>query len=247
MNEFDERLPQLAVPVVLLLALGFVATPVGGFFALFVDMPFHELGHAFASWLGARVALPLPFFTFWQEEQSWMVGLLVLALWGFVGFTSWQQERYAGLALASILTLATLTLWWFVPAPTSAMWQILGGPLGPLVLPAIPLALFPFRLHEELRWDFWRFLVLFPATLAFANAALLYARAVDDPSLLPWGSALGDSSDGDLNRLVANYGWTGDELARFGRSVSRWLLLVILGCSAGAWLRGWLERQAELD
>ncbi|MEZ4288845.1 MAG: hypothetical protein R3A47_12060 [Polyangiales bacterium] len=32
---------------------------------------------------------------------------------------------------------------------------------------------------------------------------------------MPWGSAMGSDDDGDLNRLVHEYGWTAQQLAEF--------------------------------
>jgi hypothetical protein len=32
---------------------------------------------------------------------------------------------------------------------------------------------------------------------------------------MPWGSAIGSESDGDMNRLVGQFGWNANDLANF--------------------------------
>ncbi|MBW2224691.1 MAG: zf-TFIIB domain-containing protein, partial [Deltaproteobacteria bacterium] len=70
-SQYDQGMENLiAVPVVMLLSLLFCLTGFGRLLAFLVGMPFHEVGHATASWLSSRIAIPLPFFTFWFDDQS---------------------------------------------------------------------------------------------------------------------------------------------------------------------------------
>jgi hypothetical protein len=77
------------------------------------------------------------------------------------------------------------------------------------------LAAFHFPLPDRLRWDFWRWPALLPGSVCFTHALLLWARAAGDASQLPWGAAIGDDSDGDINRLVRDFGWSAAALASF--------------------------------
>jgi hypothetical protein len=43
----------------------------------------------------------------------------------------------------------------------------------------------------------------------------LWRTASADVSQMPWGSALGSDSDGDMNRLVLQFAWNANELANF--------------------------------
>jgi Zn-finger nucleic acid-binding protein len=206
---------RLGAPLALAFGFGFGSTRAGEFFGALVSMPFHELGHALASWLGSRFAVPLPFFTLWSNEQSLPFGLALAALLGWFGVHSWREERRFGVVLASVLLAAQLGLSCFVSARSSLMLQILGGGLGELVLGALLLVGFHFPLPGRLRWDFWRWPALVPGGLCFGHATLTWIAAASDARRIPWGSAIGDESDGDMNRLVNGFGWRAAELARF--------------------------------
>jgi Zn-finger nucleic acid-binding protein len=205
----------LGVPLALGLGLLFCSTPVGHFLGALAGMPFHELGHALASWLSSRFAVPLPFFTVWHERQSVLFGLSVAATLVWLGWRSRHEQRRFGLVLSLGLLSIQIGLSWFVPARLTSMLQILSGALGEIVIAALVLVAFHFPLPDRLRWDFWRWPALLPASLCLARSLLLWSRAVDDVRQIPWGSAIGSEADGDMNRLVASFGWKPAELATF--------------------------------
>jgi hypothetical protein len=95
------------------------------------------------------------------------------------------------------------------------MCQILGGGLGEIVLGALVLVAFHFPLPARLRWDFWRWPALLPGGVCFGHAALTWIAAARDARRIPWGSAIGSESDGDMNRIVRDFGWSAAELSRF--------------------------------
>lgn len=210
----------VAAPSALILALAFCATTTGRFFGSLVGMPFHELGHALTSWLSSRFAVPLPFFTVWHDRQSVLFGLLVAAIIAAFGVRSWLEERRFGMSLAATLLLLQLGLSWLVPPRLTLMLQILGGALGEIVLGALLLIAFHFPLPDRLRWDFWRWPALVPGSICLGNALLLWSRAARDVRQMPWGAAIGDESDGDMNRLVNGFGWRARELASFYLSIA---------------------------
>jgi hypothetical protein len=213
---FDEGIGnRLGAPLALVLGVAFCATPSGQFFGALVSMPFHELGHALVSWLSSRFALPLPFFTVWSNEPSLLFGLALGGLSGWFGFHAWREGRRFGLVLAGALLSAQLWLSCFVSARTSLMCQILGGGLGEIVLGGLVLVAFHFPLPARLRWDFWRWPALLPGGVCFGHAALTWIAAARDSRRIPWGSAIGSESDGDMNRIVRDFGWSAAELSRF--------------------------------
>jgi hypothetical protein len=226
-----------AVPLALVLALGFCSTSLGQFFGGLVGMPFHELGHALTSWLSSRFAMPLPFFTIWQEEQSRVFGAVVAMLLAGFALDAWHERRRFGVWVAAALLLLQVGLSTLVAARSTLMLQILGGCLGELVLAGLVLIAFHFPLPDRLRWDFWRWLAIVPASICFMHALLLWSRAASDASVMPWGSAIGDDSDGDMNRLVYVFGWRALELASLYRSVGWLSLLAIVAGCAWPWLR----------
>lgn len=202
-----------AVPVALAFGGLFCSTDFGYFLARLSAMPLHELGHATASWLTSRFAVPLPFFTIWSNEQSWFVGILVAAF--LLGFTliSYREGRRWGVGLGLGLLLTQLVLSGFLSARASLFVQIASGALGEIFFGALLLATFHFPLPDRLRWDFWRWFALVPGALSLTQSLRLWFEARHDLNLLPWGSALGSASDGDMNRLVQQFSWRPQDLA----------------------------------
>jgi len=242
---FDEGAGnRLGVPVALGLGLSWCATAPGQFSGSLVAMPFHELGHALASWLGSRFAVPLPFFTVWSNEQSLAFGLCLAALIGWFGFRSLCEGRRFGVVVALSLLVTQLALSCGVSSRVSGMCQILGGALGEIVLGALVLIAFHFPLPDRLRWDFWRWPALLPGAVCFGHAVLTWVAAAHDARRIPWGSAIGDESDGDMNRLVRDFGWSAAELGRFYLAAVCLSALVLAAAYALAFQRQ-RQRQAQ--
>ena len=227
----------LGAPLALGLSLLFVASPLGRMVSWLASMPFHELGHALTSWLGSRWAVPLPFFTIWLDEQSLLVGLGVSSALLALAWLSWRERRRFGVALALVLLVVQLGCSWLLPPRSSLMLQILGGALGELVLGALVLIAFHFPLPDRLRWDFWRWPALLPGSVCFGQALLLWIRAERDTRQIPWGAAIGNESDGDMNRLVRDFGWSAAELSSFYLRVAVLCALALALAYAAAWRR----------
>jgi len=205
----------IGIPLVLTLSFLFCSTMLGRMLASMVGMPFHELGHAAASWLSSRIAIPLPFFTVWFDQQSVWMGLAVAAALGWLGYHAYQEGNRFALGVAGVLLAVQAVCTLALPANLTLMWQILSGALGELVFGAFLLVAFHFPLPDRFRWDFWRWVAIIPGALCFVHAMMLWRAAASDLRRMPWGSAIGSESDGDMNRLVAQFGWSAEELAGF--------------------------------
>ena len=215
-SRHDRGLENLvAVPLVMLLSWLCCATAFGRLFASLVGMPFHELGHAAASWLSSRIAVPLPFFTFWYDDQSVLMGLVVAGVLGWLMWHTYREDNRFMLGVTAALTLGWAVATFLISANTTLMWQILAGVLGEIVFGGFLLVAFHFPLPDRFRWDFWRWVALVPAGLCFMHALLLWRRVADDVSQMPWGAAIGADSDGDMNRLVQQFAWDANDLAGF--------------------------------
>jgi Zn-finger nucleic acid-binding protein len=215
-SQYDQGMENLiAVPLVMLLSWLFCSTNFGRLMASLVGMPFHEVGHAAASWLSSRIAIPLPFFTFWYDDQSVFMGLVVAVVLGWLLFHTYREKNWFMLGSIAVVSLAWAVITFLIPPSRTLMWQILAGALGELVFGAFLLVGFHFALPDRLRWDFWRWIALIPAALCFTQATMLWRTVSADVSQMPWGSAIGSDSDGDMNRLVQQFHWNANDLADF--------------------------------
>jgi len=210
----------VGVPVALLSSWLLCSTSLGRLLASLVGMPFHELGHAAASWLSSRIAIPLPFFTYWFDDQSVLMGLLVVGALGWLMWHTYRENNRFMLGVAGAVLAAWAIATFLISPTTTLMWQILAGALGELVFGGFLLVAFHFPLPDRFRWDFWRWLAIIPAGLCFVHAALLWRTVSADVSQMPWGSAVGADSDGDMNRLVQQFGWSANDLADFYLAVA---------------------------
>jgi Zn-finger nucleic acid-binding protein len=215
-SRFDDGWANLvAVPVVLLLSAWLCSGNLGRLLSFMVGMPFHELGHAAGSWLSSRIAIPLPFFTFWYDDQSILMGLIVASVLGWLLFHTYREKNWFMFSSVSVVGFAWFVITFLISPTRTLMWQILSGALGELVFAGFILIAFHFPGPDRFRWDFWRWVAVIPAAVCFTQALTLWYGASSDVSKIPWGSAIGSESDGDMNRLVAQFGWTANELAGF--------------------------------
>lgn len=200
-------------PYVLLgiaLAIGLFMSVVD--FGLIIALPFsifqHELGHAIPSWFSGRAALPLPFgVTFRSDEQSWFVIACMCFLIGLFTYRSFREQAWFAFGIGICMFVA-LGYGCFVVQPTIAVEHVLfAGLLGELLIPCAIFVLYHYELPSKFRWDFWRMVAVFPAALTFFPALLLWMRARHDAMAVPRGGLLGDGN-GDIDRLVSEYGWT---------------------------------------
>ncbi len=235
----------IAIPLVMILSWLFCSTAFGRSLSSLVGMPLHELGHAIASWLSSRIAIPLPFFTFWYDDQSVLMGLLVATALGWLMFHMLREGNHFMLAVTTAVLASWAVATFFVSPSTTLMWQILAGALGEIVLGGFILIGFHFPLPDRFRWDFWRWVAVVPGALCFVHALLLWRRVSADVTQMPWGSAIGAESDGDMNRLVQQFAWNANELAELYLRTAYACLVLLAVTYAYAALRMRRRRSAK--
>ncbi|MFZ9520360.1 MAG: hypothetical protein ACO3A4_07775 [Silvanigrellaceae bacterium] len=212
----------LAIPLATLVGALFELTGLRVFLR-FLSMPLHELGHAAASWFAGISATPLPFFTSWDEIRSNSVILFFCTLWtaGIVTAIHWRSRVMILFFAAALLIQFWATF--FVPLERINENRIAFGFTGEIVFSALLVASFVYRLPPRLRWDFWRFPVVSLGGMLFGAAAMQWLQIRNDPSRIPWGSAIStDENDGDLNKLRDLYHWSEAQI------VSHYLLWIKL-------------------
>jgi hypothetical protein len=229
--------PIAAVVSVVVGVLG-VARPV----AFFVQLWFHEIGHAVPAWLSGRAALPLPIgFTFWREDRSTFTALSVAFLIVLLGVASVREKRPFGIAVAAALLTVQLLCTVILPAEATIEWIVFGGLAGELVISTLAIVAFYYRVPDRFRWDFFRFLVLLPAACTFASALAMWIRIDAGEEALPLGSILGAPGDGtgDIERLMNDHGWTAAALTHAYRTLGLICLGIIAAHYAAFGARAW--------
>jgi hypothetical protein len=175
-------------------------------------MALHELGHATAAWLGGFVALPLPFFTMEpSEDRNWGLVLGMAAAIGAVGVHGWRTRRWGQVVFAGVAAALQIFLTIANNPAQAQKWMLWSGLGGEIILSTAGMLAFYQRLPG--RWDFWRYLVLGAAAPVFVRALLLWTGVAGGRAVMPHGSALGDDSNGDVERLVRVYHFTAEGLA----------------------------------
>lgn len=173
----------------------------------------HELGHAIVAWLSGILAIPLPFFTIaTSDERNWVVIALVFAGWLALGVHGLRM-RSTGLVSGALGIAGLQILLSFVMTPgRAAQWITFAGLAGELVLSTVMMLAFYVRLPW--RWDFWRYPVLATCAVAYVHAFVRWIGVVAGTAAMPRGSAVGDSSEGDVERLERTGEFTAEALAR---------------------------------
>lgn len=175
----------------------------------------HELGHATIAWCGSRAATPLviaPGFAWTSNKpgKSTLVYLCFLFLIGVLGYYGARQKRWFAVVLAGTLFVAQ-SYFTFIASPLgweqTVLWSGVGGEL---VLGALCVVAFYYRLPERLHWDFFRYLLLVIGMYSLLTTTTLWWQVRSDSSLIPWGTGFGGRGDsnGDMNRLHHLFGWS---------------------------------------
>jgi hypothetical protein len=88
---------------------------------------------------------------------------------------------------------------------------LFSGLVGELILST--LLIFAFYQRLPWRWDFWRYPVLGVAATAFIHGIFLWIGVATGTAPMPSGAALGQKSDGDVERMIRARDFTEQGLA----------------------------------
>jgi hypothetical protein len=186
----------------------------------------HELGHASSAMFSGYAALPLPLFTFWTTTPSLFAKCMVFLLCALMVFQGWRYKSNLWIVLGIVMILIQIKMT-TSPWHRQEMIMIAGGCGGEIVFGTLFSLLWFYEMPRVARWDFWRFIFLPIGLYSLWSSSLMWHAAVGDSSLIPWGSIVG--GDGDMDRLVRDFGWKPVELASMYWKMCRysWILIGI--------------------
>ena len=213
-HESDEPLPDdietrpltlvLALPVAALLVWVLDAV---GLIRFLLDstlrMAYHEGGHAVASWLTGRLAIPLPFLTYSADNSSVTGYVLTVAALAMMGFLGLRRRLPFWITLAGLGACVLLAKGMLASRPEQWAWIAWSGIGGEFALGTLCVIAFFQRLYHRPSWDVMRYVVLLAGLAAFLPAWRQWRAIAAGQEPFPLGSLLMGASDGDMNRLLA--------------------------------------------
>lgn len=206
----DWRIRFFVPPLLLACAWGLVASPLSFFFTGF-QVWIHEFGHATAAWLAGRKATPIPIgWTSVEPEYSHTVYFGLLLLFGVLAWTGWRERRFAAVFVAVTAAVAQYWVTWRTYEHTQDFLLVAGGVGGEFYLSTAMMAAFFVRWPRWFRWGWCRYPVFFAGAAALLTISLRWREVYRGIEEIPFGSLLHgeDDSNGDMNRLMDDHGWT---------------------------------------
>jgi hypothetical protein len=230
------QLHALALPICFALVWGMSGVPLLRVMLFaFCQIPFHELGHGIAAWLCGRWAFPvgaiIPFvaYTFGGQERSWLFFCV------FQSGLFWLSIKLGRMGLGNLrwvpwgVGLLAIGMTWMMPVEKGNMLVSYGGIGGEFVLSTLLICLFYYRLPDRLRWDFFRFPALMLGVACFASSLMQWRAIQAGRAPLPRGTMMVGNTDsnGDIDRLLSEFGWTEVELIRHFNQLA-WIGLAVI-------------------
>jgi hypothetical protein len=141
----------------------------------------------------------------YDRRSGWVIAI-VLGMIGAIAYEARKRKRVGLVIFAGVVLALQLFLTVIVGVPRAREWALFAGQAGAIVLPT--LVMWAFYQPLAWRWDFWRYPALAAAAVGLVHALFIWIGVATATGVMPHGSAVGDDSEGDMERLVAEYGWT---------------------------------------
>ncbi|MCP4445959.1 MAG: hypothetical protein GY811_11525 [Myxococcales bacterium] len=231
----ERRLLIWAPPVVF--ALGFLLMFIGGdgFVRVVFGMWLHELGHAVSAWLTGHFAVPGPWKTQIDAEQSIKVTLAIFAGLGFLAFRAWQAERTITLYVLGSIALLTLICTFGVSERNAQTAITFFGDAGMMIMGGALVLTFWAKpgTHIHTSWLRWGYLVI--GALAYLDGVFTWWPARKDPSVIPYGEIEGVGLS-DATKLIDVAGWSQQQLIdRYAAVIMAVAVILVARWAYGLW------------
>jgi hypothetical protein len=226
----------LALPLTLLIARVLMGTGFR-FVASLLAMLLHESGHAIASWLTGRWAIPTLWVTIHGEDRSWSVVLTLTAAIFFGGFWAWKSRQWGWVCAAGTVLLMQL-IFLSLPNFTQGALIVFGGDGGALILGSVLMTTF-YAPRESNLYKSWglRWGLLAIGALSFMGVDRLWSGPIED---IPFGEIEGVNLS-DPSLLTDKYGWSVTQLVdRYNR-----LAMVCFGALIAVYIWGLVSAYLE--
>lgn len=206
-------------------------------------MGFHEAGHAVASWLTGRLAMPLPFLTFTADDSSLLGYGLTLGLIAAMVLLGLRRRLPFWIALGALGLCLLIAKGLAASAAEQSTWITWSGVGGEFALGTVCILAFFFRLYHRPSWDLMRYVVLLAGLVALLPSWRQWRGVAAGEEPFPLGALLLGPEDGDMNRLLAE-GWTPAQVIESYLHFAQLCAALILGLWLWTAWRAWMQRSA---
>ena len=216
-NELEEVPPQQAIlslgglPLMALFAWFIHAVPVFQLLASMMTSWIHEFGHTLVLWCSSHFALPTVLVTVsLTSEKSIPVFIVIIFASVFGAYRLFLKKLYFLSLNLFVCALMTIYLTFIASNTRAEEWMIYSGIGAQFWLSTLFIISYYYRLPKKEGWGGLRFVLPTYGMVCFIETMIRFYHIRHGLDDLPMGSAMGgpDDSNGDLNRLIGEFGWT---------------------------------------
>jgi hypothetical protein len=146
-------------------------------------------------------------------------GLLLLLL--LLGAAGIKERKFWPVVIALVLIAVQYQMTWRLSDYGKDFWVVFGGVGGEFALSTLLMLAFWVRLPDKFKWGAVRYLFFLIGAMAFLAIWERWRHVYRGLEELPFGSIINgeDDQNGDMNRLMDEYGWKKFQIRR-----TYWLL-----------------------
>jgi hypothetical protein len=227
---FDNWKVNTFVPPVLLALVFLVVLSPLQHLLLGASVWMHEVGHAIPAWLAGWRATPLPIgWTPVEQVHSNFVYFGVLALLLLFFLAGLKERKLWPMLVAVPLAGLQFHMTWLMPEHRKEFWMIFGGIGGEFGLGTLLMMSFWVQLPEKFKWHYARYFFFLLGATAFVAIWWRWRDIYRGLEEIPFGSMINgeDDANGDMNRLMNEYGWRKFDIRRTYYLLGNWCWIAL--------------------